>query len=257
MKKNLFKGTCAVLMFMMISMLFGCVESQLKKCVDETSKKLPVKMGLFGDFTSLTYENNVVTFVMTVDEQFTNIKGLNSNMETVKPAMIAGMRKDNTDKLLDLIIEEEADLCIVFKGKTSGDEAKFQLTYAELKEEMEKPVPTAEDRLALSIETTRKQMPLDTGSGVIMTDIVDRGDVVLYKATVANKNQFDLVKANTESVKKTQKIMLKMLGPVEKKFFMMIAEAGKGLGYSYTTEGSSETIDIIFSNEELKEIFGD
>jgi hypothetical protein len=254
MKTKFFRGAYAVLMCVMVAMLFGCTENKLKASVEEANKKCPEKIGSFAEITSITYEGNEVVFTMTMDEMIVNIDALNSNPEALKSAFVAGMR-DKSNNILDLLIKENADFCMVIRGKTSGKELKIQLSVSELKEEMKKPKPTQEDKLALIIASANQQMPMDTGTGIIMTKLEDKGDVVLYYATVANKAQFQMIAENTESVKNSQKMMFKMLGQVEKKFFLMIAEAGRGLGYSYSTEGSNETVKIIFSNEELKEIF--
>ena len=243
-------------MLMMALLTTSCAETKLKAGISEANKKCPVSLGLTGEITSVSYEGDVVEMLFTLDEQFANIDALSANAEESKSAILTNMKGEDTKKLFDLLIEAGADFDLVLRGKTSGKEFRIKLTPEELKQELEKPMPTDEEKLQAAIASTNRRMPVDTGSGIVMTQLVDRGDAVIYMATVADADQFKLIAKSKESVKASQLTMFKMLGPAEKQFFMLVANAGKNLGYVYSLEGSEETIEMIHTNAELKSVLG-
>ena len=97
-------------------------------------------------------------------------------------------------------------------------------------------------------------MPMDAGTGVVITELVDKGDRVVYMAKVTDKEQFKLLSSNLENAKNSQKIMFKMMGSAEKMFCKLIVDSGKDLGYIYYTDGTDETFEIVHTNSELREI---
>jgi hypothetical protein len=256
MRKSMIFGTNMVLMCAILLFFCNCAETKLKSSVEAANKDCPISLGMSGEMTSVTYEDNAVVFLFTFDEQFVNIDALDANQEGMKASVLAGMRNKNTQNLFDMVIESDADIFFKFKGKTSGKEASFRITASELKEELEKPVPTTEEKLALTIEQTNQQMPMDTGTGVIITKVVDEDETVTYLAMVNDKKQLDMIAENIDNVKNSQKTMFKMMGMAEKVFFQMIIEAGKNLSYRYYSEGTDKTVEVIHTNAELKEIFG-
>lgn len=255
MKKIMIYGTYVVLVCAILSLLSSCAETRLKAAAEAVNKECPVSLGMSGEMTSVVYEDDAMVLTFTLNEQFNNIDALAANPESMKTSFLAGMRNENSKKLFDLIIESDAGLCIVFKGKESGKEAKFNLTAAELKEELEKPEPTAEEKLQYAITQTNQQMPLDTGTGIVMTELVDEGETVTYMAMVNDKKQLDMIAENIDNVKNSQKTMFKMMGMAEKIFFQMIIDAGKNLSYRYYAEGTDKTVEVVHTNAELAEIF--
>lgn len=255
-KSNVFSGTMMVLLCAMMMVFGSCAESKLKAAIEEGNKMCPLSLGVAGEMTSITYEDDAVNFLFTMDEQFTNIDVISANPEAFKNSFITGMKNEKTQKLFEIMIEANADLVVIMKGKTSGKEATVRLTSSELKEELEKPMPTAEDKLKASITEANRNMPLDTGSGIIMTELKDDGETVVYMAKVTDKKQLELIASSTENVKNSQRTVFKMFGPAEKMFFEYIADAGRNLGYTYYAEGSDKTVEVVHTNAELKELLG-
>jgi hypothetical protein len=142
MKKVMIYGTYVVLMCAIMSLFCSCAETKLKTAAEAANKECPVSLGITGEMTSVAYEDGAMVFTFTLNEQLNNIDVLAANPESTKASILAGMRNENSKKLFDLIIESDAGLRFVYKGKDSGKEARFDLTAAELKEELEKPAPT-------------------------------------------------------------------------------------------------------------------
>ncbi len=254
-KKHILKGILILFVCAITSVFCGCVENKLKAAVEEGNKSCPISLGLTGELTSISYQDDTVQMLYTMDEQFMDIDSYASNPEDMKTTFMSGMRDEESKKLLKLLTEADADFTVVYKGKVSGKEASFKISSNELKKELDKPLATNDEKLKLAINETNKQLPIDLGTGIVITELVDKGDVVVYMAKVADKEQFRLLSSNTENTKNSQKIMFKMMASAEKIFFKLIVDAGKDLGYLYYTDGTDETFEIVHTNSELREIF--
>ena len=257
--RNLRLKNVSVLLCVVMCVFCGCAESKLKTAADEANKECPKSLGALGELSSVGYEDNTVTFAFTVDEALLDIDAISSNPNMMKSMIMTGMKNGgaSTNKLFEVMAECDASLTIIFKGKASGKEANITYTASELKEELNKPVPTKEEQLKAAIASANEQMPLDTGTGIIMTELVEKGDMVVYMAKVTDKAQFKQLANTVNEIKNGQKSMFKIMDPSMKMFFKMITDAGKGLGYSYYVEGGDKTIDVTYTNAELQELFGE
>ncbi len=253
-KKHIFKGILILFVCAITSVFCGCVENKLKAAVEESNKSCPISLGISGELTSFSYKDNSVQILYTLDEQFADIDALAANPEGMKTTCTAWMRNEESKEMLKLMIEANANLIYVFKGKTSGKEATFRLSTDDLKNVLDKPMATNDEKLKLAISQTNLQMPMDAGTGVVITELVDKGDRVVYMAKVTDKEQFKLLSSNLENAKNSQKIMFKMMASAEKIFFKYIVDSGKDLGYIYYTDGTDETFEIVHTNSELREI---
>lgn len=257
MRDLFFKGTTSVLFCLVMVLFFGCAENKLKVAVEEVNKKCPVSLGAVGEMTSVVYEGDMVTFNFTLNEDFLDIDALASNPDNMKATILAGILNEKSKKMIEAMIDAGASFNMAFKGKKSGKEANVKLSPEELKEEVEKPAPTNEEKLKTAIASTNDQMPIDSGAGVIMTEMVDKGDVVYYMAKVNDMAAFKQIANSLEEVKNSQRTMFKLMDPSLKIFFKLIADTGKGLGYCYSVEGDDKTVEVVHTNAELKELLGE
>ena len=255
MERKSLTGAFALIICVIASMLCSCAESKLKLAAEAANKNCPVSFGMIGELTSVTYDGNTMEFLLTMDEEFTDIDKLGADPERMKTSLMAWADNEKTRELFEMIIDADASLTLIYRGKTSGKEARAELTSSELKKALDSPMATAEEKLKLAIEQTNLQMPMDTGTGVVITELVDEGDVVVYIAKVTDLEQFKMLSGDIDNIKNSQRLMFKMMGPAEKMFFKTIVEAGKDLGYMFCADGTDETIKVIHTNAELKEFF--
>lgn len=255
MKIRPFKVSFVGLLCALVLVLSSCAENKLKMAVKSGNKECPISLGMTGELTNLFYEDNTVKFLFTMDEQFIDIDKMNSDPETMKASAMASMRSEKSRKLADMVIDAGADIRIVYKGKTTGKTAELVLTADELKKEMEKPEPSPEEMLGVMIAQTNKLMPLDTGSGVIITELLEKGDTIVYMSYVQDVEVLKLMARNKNDVKGNQRIMFKMTQGADKEFFRTLVKAGKDLAYIYYADGTDETIEVVHTNSELQEIF--
>jgi len=255
MKIRPFKVSFLGLLCALVLVLSSCSENKLKMAVKSGNKECPISIGLGGELTNMYYEDNTVKFLFSIEEQFIDIDKLNGDSETMKTTVMASLRSEKARKMTDMVIDAGADLRIIYKGKTSGKTAELLLSAEELKTELEKPEPSPEEMLGFMITQTNQQMPLDTGTGVIITELVEKGDTVIYMSYVQDVELLKLMARNKNDVKGNQRIMFKMMQSAEREFFKILVKAGKDLGYIYYADGTDETIEVVHTNSELQEIF--
>ena len=242
-------------MCLALSLFSSCTEMKLRTTVQMTNSECPIPMGPTGEITSVTYTKGAVEYLYTVDEQFVDLDVMSNNCEEIK-AMVAPIMLDDLRPLIDMLIETNTNLHFVIRGKSLGKETILEYTPTELEELLEDPeMPSPVQNL---IDIYNKKLPMEIRGGVI-TEIVDKGDAVLYMIKITDKNEFNYLSGREESVvKNAQKELLKMFSnPVEESLLKIIVEYGKGFGYTYFMDGTDETFDIVYTNEELKGILGE
>lgn len=258
MKNKCFAGVIGILMCAAMCVFSSCADTKLKNSVEKANKDCPVSLGIVGEMTSIEYKGDAVEFLFNFDEQFVKIDALSDNLEDTKASIITNMLgNESIDEIFDILLETNTNMRLVFKGKDSGKEAIIEFTPEEIEELKDTPAPTDEEKLATAIAAANRQFPLDTGTGVIVTEMIDKGDVVAYLNQVPDESFLTQVANNTEAVKNSQKIYFKMMTESDRALFRMVAELGKGLSYIYYTDESDETVEVTYTSEELKEIFGE
>lgn len=256
MKNKYFAGVIGILMCAAMCVFSSCADTKLKNSVEKANKDCPVSLGIVGELTSIEYKGDAVEFLFNLDEEFIKIDAITDNLEDTKASAITNMAgNENVNKMFDMLIETGTNLRFVWKGKDSGEEATIEFTPAEIKEIRETPAATDEEKLASAIAATNRQLPLDTGTGVVVTEMIDKGNVVAYMNQVPDEEFLMQVAKNTDAVKNSQKTYFKMMSSTEKNLFRLIAELGKKLSYTYYTDGSDETVEVVYTSEELKKIF--
>lgn len=259
MKKNFFSRVFVTLVSVVL--MCSCSDnSKLKLAVKAADAQCPNSLSESIEMTHVAYENNTVNYYYTVDENYVDIDNMAANPEAVKSNVLTVFQNPdaNTKTFLDLVIGAKADIRFIYKGKTSGKEYTMSLTAAELEENLKNGAATSDDKLRAALSATNMQMPIDTGSGIVITQVEDCGDVVFYMASVNDEATLKMISVNAASVKENIVNSLKTInGAADKVFFKLIIDAGKDLGYRYSAEGVDEPVDIVISNAELKEIFGE
>lgn len=261
MKNNFFSRVFVALVVVLLSFsMSSCSDSKLKVIVSSLDAQCPQSLGLAIELTHVSFEDNTVVYSYTLDEDYASIDNLAANPEAVKNNILTLFQNPNADmkQFVDMVIDGKADVRYVYKGKTSGKEFVTTLTSAELQEGLKNGAAMDGDKLSAAISSTNMQMPVDTGSGIVMNKVEDCGDVVFYFASVNELTTFNMISVNAASVKENIINSLKSLdGAADKLFFKLVVDAGKGLGYRYSTEGVDDTVDVVISNAELREIIGE
>ena len=242
---------CTVLMLMFE--LSSCVDSKLRVEIEKINASCPVSMGNFVEMTSVSYDDDEIVLLFTIDEKVYQLEKFVMNSDEMKATLLTSMRYVQKE-FLELMVNEDLDFCFALKGKTSGKEVYVKLSTNELEKELDKPLTTNEDLLKTSILSTNSQVPIDIGNGLILTEVIDNGENVVYMYKVASKAQLKSIERDIDNVKNRQKRLFDQGDEVERFLLQLITESGKGIVYTYYWDASEETVNVMFTNDELLNI---
>ena len=254
-KSKIIAIIAGIIAFALVSCLFRCSDLKLKASVEAFNKECPIPIGNVGQVDGVTYKDKTVEMVYVMDEQFTNLDYLSSDPEGMKISIMTSMRNDNSKQLFRMIIDAKADLSVVYKGKNTGKEARFRFTPEELQQELERPEASPEEKLAYELRKANHMMPMETGTEVLITELRDEGDAIVYMACVLDTALLHQCAANIDNIKEGQHEWFQAMDAVEGSFFNLIIAADKDLKYRYYVEGTDESFEVLHTSAELREIF--
>ena len=242
----------------LITILSSCGEIKLKAAIEAKKNDFPISLGHNGELTSISYDDDIVSFVITVNESNTNIDKLAAHPEAMKSFMMIMLANPNEKAkvLSNLIADAEADLCIKFVGNKTGKEAFVIILADEYKRIIKDTSVGADNRLAAAIVAKKIQTPFTVAPGMTITDIVDEGDKVMYKVRLDNIKQLKLIEQNRDIIIKNYLTTSRMEGEGDKAFFRFILDSGKTLGFRYYANNSNKTVEIVLQPSELAAMIG-
>lgn len=251
------KTSLALTLFVCMA-LVSCMKSALEQAIEATNKKCPIDMGIMT-IEKLEFQEGNVYFHYLIDETLVNVSELAKQPEILKASLLTIFSNPDEDmrSFLKLMVDEKSDLHAIFKAKTSEDKAEVVLSADELKTCLDDESTTPDDKLKSLIQTTNLQLPTDLQNGIVIRQCILEGKTVFYIYEV-NEEFYDqeMIKKQVESgiLKQNLTLALKSSDDMSKRFFNAIVNANKGLGYRYVGTTSGNTVEVTFTNEELKEI---
>jgi len=260
MKTKKMNAVVSLLLVFAAFCMMGCsnAEQKIKAGVEACNENCPMNLGDVGSMESVTYEDGCVVYSFLLNEGVANIEALEAHPELAKESMKAMVNRNdkNTAALIELIKESDSKMKFVLSDGTKSTE--IVLSAEELDEALNTEVSPLE-KLQMQIDITRAQMPLDDGSGIIITDLLLEDDNVIYVAQV-NEDllSIDDIITNAEAVHDNILDMAKqvtsMANSPEAAFMKIVVENEKNLAYRYVGSKSGKQIDVCLTVEELKQL---
>lgn len=234
-------------------------ESKLQQSVRLANNQCPVSIGIAGDMTAITYDEQTNTVIIDylMNEKYFNIDAMKKNTELLKEnvysliATAEGDLKTMTEELL----AADASLTLRWTGKESGKTVDITLTSKEIKAARESGEAFANPLKALesAIEVTNAQTPMKVDDATTMTSLTVVGDYATYEYTIDDSvipfhkvlDQKEILKANIRQNALTNP------DPALKEFINLCKKANKGLAYKYISSRSGDSFIIEFPVDEL------
>lgn len=246
----------AAMVSCIVLLLTGCLaENKLKLAVEASNRQCPFSMGAVGDIESVAYEDGMVIYTLAINEQFANVKAMSENRDDVKRTVMTNYAnpEGKLKAMHDLIMDANASVRFVYKGKDSGDSFEVTLTADELKEVEDGTIFTAEDKLNAEIEVTNKQLPMAIDEATVLEklDILGNSVVYLYKIDESVMSVKDI---NADAAKGNIRYSLENGGPVVQTFLKKVLDTKRDLRYFYIGNPSGEKKEVVFTTGELQDI---
>lgn len=166
------------------------------------------------------------------------------------------MNPDNKLKIMhDLVMDAKASVRFVYKGKDSRDTFEVMLTADELNVAENSTSPDAEDKLNAEIEATNMQLPMMVDEATVLEKVIAESNSVVYLYQLDESMiNIDDVKGNADAAKENVRNSLVNGGPIVLTFVKKVFDTGRDLRYRYTGSESGESMEIVFTLDEMQDI---
>lgn len=253
MKHILFAAFAAI-------MLAGCSRT-LEQQVKMASGHCPVTIDNVGFIKEITLQGDTLLYDCAVTNATIDLPALSTRMDNVRRVMAAqlpALFAKNTE-LLEAVLDAGLTLSVRYTD-TSGRSMRVDFPAPELRR-ITTPGKTAasstpEQRLADEIAISRASLPAEMASGIMITDIVDRGDMLVFECTVdeavAGNDAIKRLRANRDAISSEMRQTLTSRASHDINTLVSITTAaGRGIAYRYTGSDSRDTMTVSFTPRDL------
>jgi len=132
MRNKVLKGILMAVIGALITLFSSCAETKLKIGVEAAKQKCPISYGK-GQIADIDYQDDEVNIVYVLDDRGMDLDEAAARPDEMKSMVLKGLKNKYAKKVVDFVIDADADLNFVCKGRTSGKETKISFTSEELK----------------------------------------------------------------------------------------------------------------------------
>lgn len=213
-------------------------------------------MGMVGDLLSVKYDEKKkeVQYYMSLNDDIVSLDLMKKNEKMARQTLKLAFSKNDANEFLEQMTKAGAGLSVTYKSASTGKTLNISFTPDELKQIKDNPITEKEiSRLLLNnmLAMTNAGCPHPIYEGVEMEKVFEEGDNVVYIYRV-DEEMYDIspMKARKKEAKDGMKEMFK--DPSMKRDLGVLKSLDKGLVFRSYGDQSRDSIDIIFTNEEIR-----
>ena len=262
MKSSFFKPTFTALLLSILTLgstLSYAQSDYLKSMVNLFSDMMPYSMGMAGELTDISVNDNELIFTATVDETLVNIDALQQNKALLQENMklIVTILNSNIimKSILEELVESNMGLRMTYIGKDSKKKLSCLLNSKEIESALADTLDNtnAKKQLELQVSITRAQLPIDYGNGMVNTKIELTDKYIIYHI-VCDEDIYDidLLNASTYMIKQNIIQTLSSGDLTLTQLVKLCKESNYGIGYYYVGKDSGKIAKVFISDKELK-----
>ena len=258
MKKNL-NLLSMTLLAVVLMLLTGCAENRLKQAVEKFDRQCPINMGEeFGSLASVTYDDGLVAMNYEMAETYVSVAEMKAQPEMMRRNILMNFSNSNDalKPFLDAIADANADLTVNMTGKKTGDLLTLKLTSEEIKKAMRSEAATPMQLMEAMVSMANNYMPKQIEEGITLMSMTIEDGVVYYNYLMdENLYSIDMLEIQKEAIKEENRAALSQLSPAEATDLKRVSAANYSLGYRYQGDTTGKSMEVIFSVDELNELF--
>lgn len=260
MKKNI-NLLSMTLLAVVLMLLTGCAENRLKQVVEEFDRQCPVNMGEdFGSLASVTYDDGLVAMNYEMAETYVSIAEMKAQPSMMRRNILMNISNPNgpLKPFVDAIADADADLTVNMTGMNTGELLTLNFTSEEIKKAMRSDAATPMQLLESTVTLANGYMPKEIGNGITLLNMTIEDNGVVYYNYLMDENMYsiDLLEASKDALKEENRAALSQLSPAEAADLKRIPAANYCLGYRYQGDTTGKSMEVVFSVDELNELFG-
>ncbi len=229
-------------------------DTEMQQLVETLNEQCPVNYEI-GTATSFKQNGNTVVIDYTIDEdQLSFEKMSNDEITHAWRMMYLDCCSPNDQAFIKSVIASGYNLKCVFSGSKSGHKATIDVGNQQLK--AYKPL-SDEENIKTTVTVTRAMLPMPLDSVTDMVDVTLDKENLVYVYNIKEDN-FDISRLENEPTFRdniamgiTQQFSTNSSAG---ELFKKLCLSGRGLCYRYTGSKTSKTINIDFSNTQLRQL---
>lgn len=260
MKKNL--NLLSMTLLAAVLLLFAsCSNNRLQQTVERFNNQCPINMGEnFGSLVSVTYDDACVTMNYEMAETYVSIADMKTQPNMMRRNILMNFSNPNTEfkSFADAIAEADADLTVNMTGMTTGELLTLNFTSEEIKKAIRSDAATPMQLLESMVTLANGYMPKEVGDGITLLNMTIEDNGVVYYNYLMDENLYsiDLLEASKDALKEENRTALSQLSAAEAADLKRVSAANYSLGYRYQGDTTGKSMEVVFSVDELDEIFG-
>ena len=258
MKKNL-NLLSMTLLAVVLMLLTGCAENRLKQAVEKFDRQCPINMGEeFGSLASVTYDDGLVAMNYEMAETYVSVAEMKAQPEMMRRNILMNFSNPNDalKPFLDAIADANADLTVNMTGKNTGDLLTLKLSSEEIKKAMRSEAATPMQLMEATVTMANNYMPKQIEEGITLMSMTIEDGVVYYNYLLdEDLYSIDMLEIQKEAIKEGNRAELSQMSPAIAADLKRIPAANHRLGYRYQGDTSGQSMEVIFSVDELNELF--
>lgn len=196
-----------VFLFGIIALLLAaCADTarnKLRFFVEEVNKECPQKLGNLGIIEAVRYntQQNTVSISYALSDEAVKISALAEAKDAQKAFLYSFLRNDKQKEFLDLLLQAETSMAIVYKDMASGDSISLYLSHDEIKQIAAEDAETGKDihQLEAMVAISNSQCPFEISQGLVFTGITIEDGYLCYRYTF-DPELYAFTKDNEEQV---------------------------------------------------------
>lgn len=255
------KKLLLILSMFAVMVCFTSCESEnvkrLKSEIEAMDKQCPINMGLLGDLLSIKYDKGAkeVQFYISLHENILSIEALKNNEQMALQSMKLSFSKGDSKEMVKQMIKAGVSLSVTYKSSSTGKSFSVNLSLDDLKETVDTPMTEEEINKMLldnQMAMENSRCPYLVAEGMEMVKVYDDGANIVYACRI-DEDMCDIsaLKYAQDEIKQNVKDMFN--DPIMRKWLGVIKSLDKGFVYHYYGNTSGESVDIVFSNDELRQ----
>ncbi|MDE6792696.1 MAG: hypothetical protein K2J48_06410 [Muribaculaceae bacterium] len=256
------KSVNLLLMVVMVIAMAACGgrnDRLLKAQIESGQKHCPMNLGMAGKLTGMSYDDETgeVGFVITLNKKG-NVKELQDDAETAKGTLKVALQQGDMKKLVDMMVDADASLKVVYKERGSKDEFEVKFSNAELKDIKDNPLSEQDvNKLLLDqqIKMEKNKIPYKVEKGLTVSAIEDNGEALVYVCDV-DEDLYELDDMGNAKDELKENMRKMMRDRTMRKQAEILASLNKGFEYHYVGNKSGKKVIVAFTGAELVEIAG-
>lgn len=228
--------------------------SKLKELVNEMKAVCPISMGNMGVIDGIEFDNNTIIMTYLLQDGVIDFNGVMANEESFRNNILLGYA-NNTDeglkKFLEAIIEEGANLQLVFKNK-SGEDVTLFFTSEELKKNSPGTDANPEVLLKTIADNARLQTPQLIDEGLVITDVTLDDNYLTYVYSCDESlYDIDFMNENDDLVRTEIITGFAFNDAIQNRLLVLLDQTNRELAYRYVGESSGKNCTFFVKPQDI------